>query len=650
MLKARRSILRSAIAVLAILAAGLPISAQAQGPSGTGPVDARDVQAFVDPIITDQMAKAHIPGLVFVVVKDGKILYEKGYGEADLGRHTPMTPDRTLLQVYSVSKVFTATAIMQLAEQGRINLNEDVNRYLKAFQIHDPFPQPVTVANLLTHTGGFDSDTLYLATAVQSESEVPSLSSYLASHPPRVLWPPGQQYVYGNEPYTVLGQVVEDVSGRPFAQYVEESILKPPAMSHASFLQPSSQTGDAAVTYKYVDGAQLQVPVSYFGNTPARGLTATGEDMAHFMIAQLERGEYRGTRILQAATVQEMHAPHFTYQPGEPGMAYGFQELFWPAGGVWKDGGGPNSPTSYMSLLPEQRLGFFFSYNSDDQFELASELSNRFLFHYFPYQGAGPQPAPGSTDDLARFTGVYRAIDYAHLTVAKLVTLLNGDYPQVIQSDGSLAIRWSGNQDQPTPLVQTTPFIFTGSYADAGNLPYHVVFRQGPGQEIGQMSIGLDAYEKVRWFETATVQEGLMAFFALAFLVAPIVGFLSLLRRGRGREDRETRRPAADRPVLILPILIGLLNLTFLLLLAWTLLNAFDPRLGLQYGPPTWFLAILTIPILTTMLTLALVPLAALSWRTRGSNTGRILVSLFTLVALGFVPFLMYWNLLGYHY
>lgn len=640
------------IGIMTLFAITLPFSAYAQEPSGNGPTDAQELQAFLDPLITEGIAKSNIPGLVVVVVKDGQVMYEKGYGYADLSESTPMTPESTVLQVLSISKTFTAVAIMQLAEQGKINLNQDVNKYLKHFQIDNPFPKPVTLANLLTHTGGFDADNYYLGRETKSTSDVPPMSSYLSSQPRTLLWEPGQHYLYSNIGTAILGQVVEDVSGIPFAQYVTENIFKPLGMTHSSF-EPTAVLGDdVARAYKYLDGEQVEMPVTFYKMPPPSAMTATGEDMAHFMLAMLQEGEYQGKQILQPQTVKEMEQQQFAYLPDDTGVAYGFEQLDWSPGGIWKDGGGPNHPSSRMTLLPAQRLGFFVHYNSDDGSVYAFELSHRFLQHYFPIP---PSPAPPPQADFAsqaaQFTGTYRFTNYAHLSIAKLVTLQNGDFPRVTAGDGGLRISWGDSPDSQTPLlVQTAPLLFTGPDQDPANPGWRVLFHQGPNQAITGFTVGVYEFDQVPWYDTTMFHLGLLGLFALVFLIAPVATLVWYFRSKRAQTNPSRVFSPSGRLVAFLPALIGLLNLTFLVLVGWTLMNAFDPSLNLAVGPPLWLLALLTVPLVTTVLTVALVVLMLMTWRMRSSNVARTGLAVFTVFALAFILYLTHWNLLGYHF
>jgi len=137
---------------------GLPCLAQELPISPQGPTDPLELEAFLDDFFAKEMTKEHVPGAAVALVKDGKIFFSKGYGYADLEKKIPVVPDKTLFRVGSISKLFTTTAVLQLVEQGKLKLDDDVNKYLKRFQVKNTYPKPVTVANLLTHTDGFDSE------------------------------------------------------------------------------------------------------------------------------------------------------------------------------------------------------------------------------------------------------------------------------------------------------------------------------------------------------------------------------------------------------------------------------------------------------------------------------------------------------------
>lgn len=151
----------------------------AQSNTVAGANDPGELKAFLHSFMNKQMEQLHVPGLVFVLVKDGKIFYAEGFGFANVEKQIAVVPEKTVFRVGSVSKFFTATAVMQLYESGKINLHSDVKTYLASFKLPNNYSQPVTVADLLRHTGGFDE--LYIGMRARTPDKIIPLGEYLAS-------------------------------------------------------------------------------------------------------------------------------------------------------------------------------------------------------------------------------------------------------------------------------------------------------------------------------------------------------------------------------------------------------------------------------------------------------------------------------------
>src|SRR5919205_3849970 len=147
-----------------------------------GLTEPTELEAFLDDLLARQLAERHIPGASLAVVKDGRLFFAKGYGYANLEQHTPVVADQTLLRAGSVAKLFTWTAIMQLVEQGKLDLNADVNTYLADFKIPATYPAPITLAHLLTHTAGFEDRQLGIS--VSRVADLVPLGTYLARKMP----------------------------------------------------------------------------------------------------------------------------------------------------------------------------------------------------------------------------------------------------------------------------------------------------------------------------------------------------------------------------------------------------------------------------------------------------------------------------------
>lgn len=637
MLEKPRSLMWS---ILVLLLAGPSFLARAQNTSTNGPSDPDEVEAFLESMFSEQMKKLHIPGAVFILVKDGQIFFAKGYGYADLEKKTPVVPNKTLFRVASISKLFTATAVMQLTERGKLKLDDDVNKYLKLFQLEKNYPKPVTIANLLTHTGGFDDR--FITFAVRGTSPPEPLEEYLAKRmPPRVM-PPGEFISYSNHGYALLGHVVEMISGLPFAQYAAENILNPLDMTRSSFSLPPDLSPDLAVGYRYDNGSYNPVPFDYVKTAPASQLISTAADMANFMIAHLQDGRYSSSRILTTeATAQEMHQQHFTQHPRLPGWCYGFEEQFRNNLRAIVHGGSWGRFGSLLFLLPDRNLGFFVSYNNNGtQPKLEDELVRQILDHYYPVRDRPTplQPLADSQNRAELFAGSYRSNRYSRRTIEKLRLLRSGEIRVTASENDVLSV-------EPGRYVEIEPLLFRR--VDDGD---YIAFREDENGRMTHMFVGRGlyarVYEKLAWYETTVFHLRLIVIFALVFLSASIAWLMGyLIRRWRKQPLQATRSSQAAG---LLAGVISIMNLFFLIGLVWILPGQVSQ---IWYGVPPEITALLLIPHLTTILTVGLLLVTGLAWNNRDwSLREQLYYSLVSLAALLFIPFLLYWNLLGFKY
>lgn len=356
------------------------------------PIERKELESFLDKLFAEQMPKYKVPGAVFVMVKDGKVLFAKGYGHADLENKKPVDADKTLFRAYSVSKSFTATAVMQLVEQGKLKLDEDVNKYLKRFQIKDNFTEPVTLADLLTHRAGFTDGDLTRQLA-QGEYRILDLGEYLKKSLPARTRPPGK-FEYSNFGAALAGFVVEEVSGEPYAEYIEKHIFKPLGMRHSTFLLPAQLSpqaaGNFALSYAIENGAsrRMKFEEGDFSTAPAANLLTTGADIAKYMIAHLQNGRYKNARILSDASARKMHEPWLSTN-AEKDVGYGF---FWRAEKdgqriLFHAGGYGYGNVGIMQLIPEYNAGFFVNVTHGgilEKREVRNAVGSQLMARYFP--------------------------------------------------------------------------------------------------------------------------------------------------------------------------------------------------------------------------------------------------------------------------
>jgi len=192
-----------------------------------------EIGLFADTFFENTMDDYHIPGAVFVAVENGQIIYARGYGYADLEKSIPVNPQKTMFCAGSVGKLINWTALMQLYEAGKFDLKDDLNLHLKNLQIPETFSEPITFHHLLTHTPGFD-DRNTAATPETIDQLLP-LNEYVAATLPERIRPPGQVTQYSNHGAVLSGLLIEDISGVPFDEYVEQNIFKPLEMRYSTF-------------------------------------------------------------------------------------------------------------------------------------------------------------------------------------------------------------------------------------------------------------------------------------------------------------------------------------------------------------------------------------------------------------------------------
>ena len=280
-----------------------PANAAPETPPGaqTGrPLNADDLNAWLDGYMPYALHSGGIAGAVVVVVKDGHVLTQRGYGYADISKKTPIDPARTLFRPGSVSKLFTWTAVMQLVEAGKLDLDTDVNKYLD-FSIPPYQGQPITLRQIMTHTAGFE-EAAKNGFRKRSGDLMP-LGIFLKQWTPTRIFAPGTTPAYSNWATCLAGYIVERTSGQSFDDYVESHIFKPLGINYASFRQPLPA---AIAPYMATGYAQASLPPHSFEWVqvgPAGSLSISGGDMAKFMIAHLENGH----GLLKPETAATMH-------------------------------------------------------------------------------------------------------------------------------------------------------------------------------------------------------------------------------------------------------------------------------------------------------------------------------------------------------
>ncbi len=580
-------------------------------------------------------------------VKDGQIIFSKGYAYADIEERKPVLANETLFRVGSVSKLFTWTAAMQLAEEGRLDLDADVNTYLKDFQIPATYSEPITFKDLMAHTSGFEDLAIGGRLFVKNASDVMPLGEYLEEKMPARVRPPGELTAYSNYGSALAAYIVEQVSGMPFDRYVEENILQPLGMNNTTFDQPlpAELALDMSDGYAYSNNAFKAEPFEYLQVWPAGSMSSTSEDMAKFMIAHLQNGRYGDRRILQETTAEQMHSLLFTNDPKVNGMAYGFWEMNQKNPRAIGHGGDTILFHTLLVLIPESNLGLFISANEQSSEPAVYELLQTFLDHYYPVPPPPvPEPIPGFEENASRFSGSYRLTRSAYTNFEKVGSL----FQEVQVSPGPNSTLTASQPGQGSKQwVEVEPLVFRPE----NDLPSQdgLVFGRDSQGQISHLFLKLNpttAYEKVAWYDDSNFNFSLLGACILLFLSALIWPLGAVFNHGC--EKPELRRLARAARWLVGGA--SMLNLLFLMGLL-SMFLASPTEAEFIYTIPTGLIALLAIALIAAVLAIGSAAFAVLAWKNGyWGLSGRIHYTLVVLALLAFVWWLNNWNLLGFRF
>src|SRR5262249_7394030 len=381
-----------------------------------------------------QLEAYRVAGLTVAVVKDGRLFFTKGYGWADVDHRVPVVADKTLFRPGSVSKLFTWTAVMQLVEQGKLDLDADVNTYLTQFKVPATWEAPITLRHAMTHTAGLEDGGIRDLMA-RSPKEIVPLARSLAEHVPARVRPAGTSREgltssYSNWATSMAGLIVANVSGMPFEEYVEANILRPLGMDSSTFKEPLPEALDKrmSIGYTFETGAFKPHGYEFVANFgPAGSLAATAPDMARFMIAHLQEGGAGSARILKPETVRAMHARVFSPHPAVSGSALGFYETYVNGRRIIGHAGDTNYFHTELGLLEKEGIGFFACVNTGGKAALVPRHFVRaFRNHYFPARLPEVKAADDFGARAGKYTGAYRALRHSYTRFEKVFGLLGG--------------------------------------------------------------------------------------------------------------------------------------------------------------------------------------------------------------------------------
>jgi CubicO group peptidase (beta-lactamase class C family) len=461
----RRYIFGSASAAILIIAGSIgPAAAPAAVPDSPSieaapELTKSDADAWLDGFMPNTLKSNDIAGAVVVIVKDGQVLTQRGFGYADMAAHKRVDPAATMFRAGSISKLFTWTAVMQMVEQGKIDLDADVNQYLD-FKIPPYQGKPITMRNLMTHTPGFEEA---FKGGIRFSGQVPPLDEVLKRMLPERVYAPGTTPAYSNYGAGLASYIVERVSGIPFAEYVERNIFAPLDMTHSSFRQPLPGELAPFMAQGYPKASEEAKPYELISIPAAGSLAVSGADMAKFMIAHLNQGG----GLMKPETALLMHDPSHVTVPGTDRMALGFYEMKVNGLSAVAHGGDLNFFHSDMWIFPTKNVGLFLSMNSAGENSptelIRVALFEQFADRYFPAANAmAPVDLPTAKEHARMLAGSYicsrgsftNFVDVLNLVSQVKITLDKDGRPLVPEILGGPLRKW----------IEVAPFVWQDAY------------------------------------------------------------------------------------------------------------------------------------------------------------------------------------------
>ncbi|KAL0205353.1 hypothetical protein P9112_000660 [Eukaryota sp. TZLM1-RC] len=496
--------------------------------SVTSALNPNEVESFLDGIVHGYMREHHVSAATVSVVHDKATLLSKGYGMQS--PDVPTNHDTSLFRPGSVSKLFAWTAVMQLVEQSKLDLDEDINQYLD-FEIPSSMMRassdntdPITLRHLLTHTPGFEDqmDELFAF----SEPFM-TLEQYCKEMLPARLYPPGQTLSYSNYGTALAGYIVELTAGIPFEEYVDQYIFQPLGMSHSTFFQPlpSSLSSHMTQVNKLVSSQWESAPFEVVVGSPAGGLSSSASDMAKFLITHLDDEE----TILSTASKQTMHSHQFSHHEELNGMALGFMETSVEGRRVLRHGGNTLLFHSGFYLIAELNLGFFISFNGGTGSE-HEKVFVEFVKRFYPADDVTGDVAK-CDDDVDEYLGEYEGLRSSFSQFTKLLGLFTRIN---VGKSSNNCLQIQGNE-----YIHLEDGLFKARYSNISTPLEFIAFSTAPDERMLLTSEMPMDFVKVKLFESLGILALFILFGIVMLIGSPVWWFLRFLSREKSSKDQK---------------------------------------------------------------------------------------------------------------
>ena len=622
--------LRRRIRLMLLAFAGISLAAGAHSANAQSAVVRRqlaaaDIATFADSAFADYLRSSPQPSLAFVVVKDGAIIFARGYGNEDAAGSRRVDPEATIFWLASLSKLMTTEAVMREVTGGRVALSTPAAQYLEwAFPSRKGW-RAITVEDLLTHTSGLDEP--FMQGAVDDSARLMPLGDYLSQLQWRAGTRPGDVLRYSNHGMALAGRIVESTSGMPFAAYVEREIFARAGMNRSTFRQPVP-----AELRKRIATAGTDASNDYLLPTPAGAMVGTAGDMGRFLVAQLDTAGPHGNSL------RAMQATHWRAHPAVPGVALGwFETNLGGMHGLYHTGARHHFSVAW--LAPAQGVGLFLvhSMRQGGRFQnLRADVVRTFVERYFVGDAlAVPVAAPRSV------AGIYRPALLSTTTVERAGYLFL-DTPIRSKVDGGVTMHAPGALGMITayPIGNDAFEVREGSQAGL-RLGFVGDAGQPPRMAMGGTLLDPVVFSRLQWWQRGFVHVVLLAAACLALVVgAAAEGVRRTIRRKR--ETAVVRSPAW--------IVVGAAGTALLLAsLTFAAVLYSTPELGAADHMRSGLRVVLTFLTAAAALCASLPIITVLGWQRSGGVADRAVLA--ALSVLGAITSVLLWHyrLVGFH-
>ena len=601
--------------------AALEQTALSENPANfANPANSTDVELFFDTAVPAGLVEYNIPGATVSAVYDGKLIFAKGYGYADLANKTPVDADSTLFHIGSITKLFTWTCVMQLVEDGTIDLDADINTYLTDFSIPDTYPgQPITMRNLMTHSAGFEDSEGRMM--VENVAALYPFRIYCRDNIPAQVYPPGTVTSYSNYGATLAAVIVEDVTGVSFEQYLQDNILTPLALTNTqvSYSLPPESAGNPSSGYHFAGGKNVAVPDIVIVIGPAGSISSTAPDMAVFLAAHMENGTFDGAEILSEETAALMHAPAFSNDPRVSGMCLGFYETYLNDERIILHGGDTDTFHSLLVIIPEKKSGFFVSYNSPGGNNARNDLLMAYVNWFYPLtETVVLAPDADLKTPVVTYAGTYQSTRHNYRSFEFFFEPPQQKTVEAGENNTLFLLRGGA---APLEYIAIAPGVFK-ELSDTPSISGNMVFRENEKGDVTFLcfeNIPIFAFERVPWYATNAFTKGVFSVAIALILSVLLWPVMALSRRVYGKKDemiRERGLPLYARLVAFLASVLGIIFVFGLIPMVQANEGLIDAYLH-DVTPPFTLVALLTVPVICALLSVVTAGCTVLVWKMR---------------------------------